>query len=156
MFWSGLTHQAVSLRLRAGNPAHAVDRRMGRGGGKSPWPSRRLHADAMEAVAKGEHPVSPAQARRQAEAAAKARATAEEAAKARAEQHTCGALADEWLAARKIGNSPETYARDVRSVSYLKDELQRRRCSATCRSSRSRPRTSRTSVRSSTSRPASA
>ncbi|MET4514339.1 integrase arm-type DNA-binding domain-containing protein [Bradyrhizobium sp. I1.7.5] len=83
--------------------------------------ARRIHADAIEAIAKGEHPVSPAQARRLAEEGAKAKAAAEEAAKADAEQRTFGRLADEWLAARKVGNSPKTYARDVRSVGYLKD-----------------------------------
>lgn len=83
--------------------------------------ARRLHADAMEAVAKGVHPVSPAQARRQAEAAARAQAAAEEVAKVEADQRAFGLLADEWLAARKIGASPKTYARDQRSVGYLKD-----------------------------------
>ncbi|WP_445222302.1 tyrosine-type recombinase/integrase [Bradyrhizobium sp. Pa8] len=82
--------------------------------------ARRIHADAIEAVAKGEHPVSPAQARRLAEAAAKATAAAEKAAEADAEQRAFGRLADEWLAARKVGNSPKTYARDERCVSYLK------------------------------------
>lgn len=83
--------------------------------------ARRLHADAMEAVAKGLHPLSPAQARRLAEAAASAQAAAEQAAKVEAEQRAFGVLADEWLAARKIGTSGKTYARDERSVSYLKD-----------------------------------
>lgn len=83
--------------------------------------ARRLHADAMEAVAKGVHPLSPAQARRLAEAAVSAQAAAEQAAKVEAEQRAFGVLADEWLAARKIGTSAKTYARDERSVGYLKD-----------------------------------
>ncbi|MCA1453974.1 integrase arm-type DNA-binding domain-containing protein [Bradyrhizobium sp. BRP22] len=78
--------------------------------------ARDEHEAARAAIARGEHPVSPAQR------AVKAEAAAEVAEQARLEaaDRTFGALADEWLAARRVGNSPKTVARDVRSVAYLK------------------------------------
>jgi integrase len=71
--------------------------------------ARAEHEKAREAVAKGQHPVSPT--RREAVAAQ---------AKADAGDTTFGALADQWLEARKVGHSPKTCARDERSVKYLK------------------------------------
>jgi len=77
--------------------------------------AREEHQRAREAVARGEHPVSPAQRAAKAKAEADASAQGEADAAAR----TFGAVADQWLAAREVGNSPKTYARDARSVLYL-------------------------------------
>jgi hypothetical protein len=78
--------------------------------------ARDEHEDARNEVKVGRHPLSPAQraAKAKAEADAKARAEVE------AGDKTFGTLADEWLKARKVGKSPKTYARDLRSVTYLK------------------------------------
>ncbi|MGY3344852.1 MULTISPECIES: tyrosine-type recombinase/integrase [unclassified Bradyrhizobium] len=82
--------------------------------------AREEHETACAAVARGEHPVSPAQ--RAADAKAKAEAEAVAKAQSEAEQadQSFAALADIWLKARKANNSVKTYARDGRSVSYLK------------------------------------
>jgi hypothetical protein len=72
--------------------------------------ARDEHQRAREEVHQGRHPISPAQ-----RAVAKAESEGETAGR------TFGALADEWLAARKVGHSAKTYARDERSVAYLKD-----------------------------------
>jgi len=94
----------------------------GEGAGKlSLAQARRLHADAIEAVAKRQHPISPAQAKRQAELRTQADAEAAEQAKLDAAERLVGAQADEWLAARRVGHSIKTVARDARSVAYLKD-----------------------------------
>lgn len=78
--------------------------------------ARDEHEDARATVKAGQHPVSPVQ-----RAAAKAKAEAEaKQAELEAGNRTFGALADIWLAARKVGKSPKTYARDERSVAYLK------------------------------------
>lgn len=78
--------------------------------------ARHIHEQACQAVARGEHPVSPAKA------AADAKAAAETAAKAvQQAQKSFGTLADEWLKARKVNLSAKSYARDERSVGYLKN-----------------------------------
>jgi integrase len=86
--------------------------------------ARQRHGAAVEAVGRGEHPVSPAREKAAAQAAAKLQALADAAAVAEAEEvaakRTFGLLAEEWLAARKVGKSEKTYARDARSVRYLK------------------------------------
>lgn len=74
--------------------------------------ARAVHDDARQAVAKGKHPVSPAKAAAGAAAAAEAAV--------RKAQKTFGTLADEWLTARKVNLSAKSYARDERSVGYLK------------------------------------
>jgi len=51
----------------------------------------------------------------------KAEAVAKAEAKAALANHTFGAAADIWLAARKVGHSAKTYDRDERSVRYLKE-----------------------------------
>jgi hypothetical protein len=71
--------------------------------------AREEHEKARDAVAKGQHPVSPTQ-----------RGAVAAQAKAELGDITFGALADQWLAARKVGHSPKTYARDLRSATYLK------------------------------------
>jgi integrase len=71
--------------------------------------AREEHRKAREAVARGEHPASPAQ-----RAAAKANDETE------AADRIFGTLADQWLAARAVGHSEKTCARDARSVKYLK------------------------------------
>lgn len=78
--------------------------------------AREEHENACASVARGEHPVSPAQraADAKADAAAKAQMEAEQA------DQSFAALADIWLEARKANNSAKTYARDERSVGYLK------------------------------------
>ena len=72
--------------------------------------ARDEHESARNAVARGEHPVSPGQ-----------RAVTTEAETEAATDWTFGGLADLWLAAREANNSSKTYARDKRSVAYLKD-----------------------------------
>jgi integrase len=76
--------------------------------------AREEHRKAREAVDRGEHPVSPTQ-----RAAARAKEDAE------VGDRTFGALADIWLAARKESVSAKSYARDERSVKYLKDGYRR-------------------------------
>jgi hypothetical protein len=71
--------------------------------------AREEHEKARDAVASGQHPVSPTQ-----------RGAAAAQAKAELGDITFGTLADQWLAARKVGHSPKTYARDLRSATYLK------------------------------------
>lgn len=74
--------------------------------------ARAVHEQAREAVGRGEHPVSPTKQAAVAEAAAAA---------IRDAQKTFGMLGDLWLAARKVNLSAKSYARDMRSVAYLKD-----------------------------------
>jgi len=74
--------------------------------------ARDVHDKARQAVARGQHPVSPAKAAADATAAAVA---------AREAQKTFGTLADLWLTTRKANRAPKSYARDMRSVKYLKD-----------------------------------
>jgi integrase len=91
------------------------------GGGKSTFTlkqARDEHEDARAAVKAGQHPISPAQ---RTAAQAKAEAEAQERAKQETGDRSFGALADDWLAARKAGHSEKTYARDERSVTYLKE-----------------------------------
>lgn len=76
--------------------------------------AREEHEAARAAVARGEHPVSPAQR------AAKANAKVDASGMAQDADLTFGAIADAWLASRKFNNSSKTYARDKRSVRYLK------------------------------------
>ena len=78
--------------------------------------ARVVHEQARQAVARGEHPVSPRKAEARAVAEAQVKATA-----TREAQTTFGMLADLWLTAREINLSAKSYTRDVRSVGYLKD-----------------------------------
>jgi integrase len=71
--------------------------------------ARDEHEKAKAAVARGIHPASQTQ-----KAAAKVEAT-------ELADRTFGVIADDWLAARKVNLSPKSHARDVRSVTYLKE-----------------------------------
>jgi len=84
--------------------------------------ARDEHEAARAAVARGEHPISPAQRAAKAKAEmVKAEADAITRAEMEEANWTFGALADIWLLARKVNNSPKTFARDERSVGYLKN-----------------------------------
>jgi Arm DNA-binding domain len=69
----------------------------------------------------GRYSFTLAQARDEHPASQKLRGIAKADKVAEAVDRTFGALADVWLAARKVNLSPKSYARDVRSVTYLKE-----------------------------------
>jgi integrase len=71
--------------------------------------ARDEHEKAKTAVARGEHPASQSQ-----KAAADVEIT-------ESVHGAFGVIADDWLATRKINLSPKSHARDVRSVTYLKE-----------------------------------
>jgi hypothetical protein len=76
--------------------------------------ARKAHETATATVGLGEHPMNQTQ---RAETAAKAEAQTTE--------RLFGNLADIWLKAREANNSKKTYARDDRSVTYLKHGYRR-------------------------------
>src|SRR5207247_1687310 len=82
--------------------------------------ARDEHEDACNEVRAGRHPLSPAQRAAKAKAEAKAQADATAQAETEMGDRSFGALADQWLAARAVGHSEKTCARDARSVKYLK------------------------------------